>query len=271
VKTYYELLDVSPTAPLDEIKRAFRREIAKYHPDKVQHLGKEFQDIAATKAAELTQAYKILSDPEQRTEYDTLLAEGGTPAPATRTPAAPFAAPQPEPQSAPQRAPTAAATAPRGGQFATERLGVSDLMKRAAVARFQAAVSGEFGKYEQVALTGFDVAALPTASFWTSKIPPRVLGRFVPTVDANAVAEAWGLAARMKKDLQRDLCVFLMGPSLASATELAMAIAEQRKKPMPPGGKLVLIPVNTNDWNAHVPTDAPDVVKSLLSRLKSKL
>jgi DnaJ-class molecular chaperone len=57
VGTYYDLLQVGPAAPADEIKRAFRREIAKYHPDKVQHLGTEFQEIAATKAAELTQAY----------------------------------------------------------------------------------------------------------------------------------------------------------------------------------------------------------------------
>ena len=49
--SYYEMLDVVPTAPADEIKRAFRREIAKYHPDKVQHLGREFQEIAAAKAA----------------------------------------------------------------------------------------------------------------------------------------------------------------------------------------------------------------------------
>jgi len=73
----------------------------------------------------------------------------------------------------------------------------------------------------------------------------------------------------MKKDTQRDLCVFLMGPALASATELAVAIGEQRKRPMPAGGKLVLVPVSSKDWSAHVPTDAPDVCKSLLSRLKS--
>ena len=76
-KTHYQLLEVVPDAPADEIKRAFRREIAKYHPDKVQHLGKEFQEIAAVKAAELTQAYKTLTDAVMRAEYDALLAEGG--------------------------------------------------------------------------------------------------------------------------------------------------------------------------------------------------
>ena len=70
-KTYYELLDVPPTASADEIKRAFRREIAKYHPDKVQHLGEEFQEIAATKAAELTRAYKTLTDSGARAPITT--------------------------------------------------------------------------------------------------------------------------------------------------------------------------------------------------------
>ena len=46
-KTYFELLSLPTTATLDEIRRSFRREIAKYHPDKVQHLGEEFQEIAA--------------------------------------------------------------------------------------------------------------------------------------------------------------------------------------------------------------------------------
>ena len=75
-KTYYDLLELAPSAPVDEIKRAFRREIAKYHPDKVQHLGKEFQEIAAVRAAELTEAYKILSDDTLRAEYDEQLTSG---------------------------------------------------------------------------------------------------------------------------------------------------------------------------------------------------
>src|SRR5215212_6606427 len=80
------MLDVAPEASVDEIKRAFRREIAKYHPDKVQHLGKEFQEIAAIKAAELTQSYKTLTDETLRAEYDAQL-ESGEPTAAYYTPA----------------------------------------------------------------------------------------------------------------------------------------------------------------------------------------
>jgi hypothetical protein len=265
VKTYYELLDVAPDASADEIKRAFRREIAKYHPDKVQHLGAEFQEIAAHKAAALTQAYKVLSDPDGRAEYDAQLAAGG---PVEHAPAAAPPAEAP-PRQAPARPSAAPPPQPRGPEFDTERRGVDELMRRATLGRFESALKHEFGSFEQVSLPGFEVVVLPAQKFWSLRPPPRVLGKFVPLVDGQAVADAWSQAARMKKDGPRDLCVFLMGPALASATELAVAIGEQRKKPMPGGGKVVLIPVCSKDWSAHVPTDAPDVCKSLLSRLKA--
>ena len=79
VATYYDTLGIAPTASADEIKRAFRREIARYHPDKVQHLGQEFQEIAADKAAGLTQAYKTLSDASARVDYDAQLKTGVVP------------------------------------------------------------------------------------------------------------------------------------------------------------------------------------------------
>jgi len=62
VKDYYLLLEIAATSSADEVKRAFRSQIARYHPDKVQHLGQEFQVMAADRAAELTEAYRILSD-----------------------------------------------------------------------------------------------------------------------------------------------------------------------------------------------------------------
>jgi hypothetical protein len=277
-KTHYELLEVAPDAPADEIKRAFRREIAKYHPDKVQHLGTEFQEIAAVKAAELTQAYKTLTDSALRAEYDALVAlEGPGAAPFTRPPApTPPPAPPAEdvrPADAPHERPEPAAPPPpppsSGAQFSQDRATMSEFIRRAAVARFRAALQGEFGGYEEVPVNGFEITCIPKPAFWSMKMPPRVLGRVVPTVNGAALAETWSLASKMKKDGQRDLCVFLMGPAMAPAGELATAISDQRRKPMPAGGKLIMVPVNTKDWSAHVPTDAPPLVKSLLSRLRS--
>lgn len=272
-KTHYQLLEVAPDAPADEIKRAFRREIAKYHPDKVQHLGKEFQEIAAIKAAELTQAYKTLTDASLRAEYDAFVAaEGGTayvpPAPPP-PPAEPAADVEPSrPPHVQPDAPPPTPTSP-GAQFSQERATMSEFIRRAAVARFRAALQGEFGGYDEVPVSGFEITCIPKPAFWSMKMPPRVLARVVPIVDGPALAETWSLASKMKKDGQRDLCVFLMGPAVAPAGELATAISDQRRKPMPAGGKLIMVPVNTKDWSAHVPTDAPPLVKSLLSRLRS--
>jgi curved DNA-binding protein CbpA len=279
VKTYYDLLEVPRSASADEIKRAFRREIAKYHPDKVQHLGEEFQEIAVVKAAELTQAYQTLSDPAARADYDAQLDDhpGGAPhygAPHQGSPAHHPTRSQTDPASArpANLAQEAARDAqPSGGAspFEQERAGAVDLIRKATYARFRQALEREFGRYEEAPLRGFDVVCIPKPPFWSLRLPPRILGRFLPEVDGAAVLETWALAVRMKKDPQRDLCVFVMAPAVAPPGELAAAIAEQRRKRMPAGGKLIMIPVNTRTWNAHVPTDAPPVVKSLLTRLKA--
>jgi hypothetical protein len=268
-KTYYELLDVPPTASAEEIKRAFRREIAKYHPDKVQHLGEEFQEIAATKAAELTRAYKTLTDPASRADYD---AEGesadGAPAPRPSSP---------PPASPPPSAPASSTHAPpkeRSGSssvFSQERAGANDLVQRATVMRFRNALTGEFGEWEELPLAGFEIGCVPKPSFWSLKLAPRVLGRFVAQVDGPAVTETWMMATKIPKDTQREFCVaFLMGPAIAPAGELAAAMIEQGRKPWPAGGKMIMVPVNTRTWSAHIPNDAPPLVKSLLTRLKAK-
>jgi len=56
----YTLLDVSPRASLEEIKTAYKRAVARYHPDKVTHLGREFQELAHKKLLAIQQAYEIL-------------------------------------------------------------------------------------------------------------------------------------------------------------------------------------------------------------------
>lgn len=56
----YTLLEVSPQASPEEIKAAYKRAVARYHPDKVAHLGKEFQDLAHQKLLAIQQAYETV-------------------------------------------------------------------------------------------------------------------------------------------------------------------------------------------------------------------
>lgn len=268
VKSYYELLELPPTASSDDIKKAFRQQIARYHPDKVQHLGQEFQEMAAGRAAELTEAYRILSNETSRGDYDRSLGAGPAPQPAgsaTAPPPPPAATPeQPKTGQSPPgngRVPDDPPSSSSKSAFHEERAGRDDYLRKATLSRFQHAVAA-VGDYDASSLRGFDVAMLPKSKMFGRNKNPRLLGRYVSIVDGPAVADAWGQAGKWSPD---DICVFLMGTSLAPASELAGAIAEQRKKARM---KVTLIPVDARDWAAHIPTDAPEIAKSLIARLK---
>lgn len=60
----YTLLGVSRNATKEEIKAAYRRAVARYHPDKVAHLGKEFQELAHQKLLAIQRAYETLTKGE---------------------------------------------------------------------------------------------------------------------------------------------------------------------------------------------------------------
>ena len=57
----YAVLGVSRRASKDEIRSAYIDLIARYHPDKVAHLGNEFQAIAKEKTLAINRAYEMLS------------------------------------------------------------------------------------------------------------------------------------------------------------------------------------------------------------------
>ncbi len=68
-KDYYSILGVPRNASLDEIKRAYRELVIKYHPD--INKSKEAEE----KMKEINEAYAVLSDPEKRRQYDMLGSE----------------------------------------------------------------------------------------------------------------------------------------------------------------------------------------------------
>lgn len=69
-RTYYEILDVSFDASLDEIRKAYRRRASECHPDKVRNLDIEIRQLAEAKMMQINEAYKVLGDEQQRAEYD---------------------------------------------------------------------------------------------------------------------------------------------------------------------------------------------------------
>jgi len=54
----YRILEVTPDASEEELKKAYRRMALKYHPDRVAHLGDDLQKAANAKFQELNAAYE---------------------------------------------------------------------------------------------------------------------------------------------------------------------------------------------------------------------
>jgi curved DNA-binding protein CbpA len=69
-RTLYDILGVSPSATGEEIKFAYRRQAMKWHPDR----NPDNRAEAEARFKEIGTAYKVLSDPRQRAEYDAYLA-----------------------------------------------------------------------------------------------------------------------------------------------------------------------------------------------------
>jgi molecular chaperone DnaJ len=66
-KDLYKILGVSENAANDDIKKAYRKLAKQYHPD-----AKSGDKNAEERFKDISQAYKILSDPEKRKQYDLM-------------------------------------------------------------------------------------------------------------------------------------------------------------------------------------------------------
>ncbi|MGB6667151.1 MAG: DnaJ domain-containing protein, partial [Candidatus Acidiferrum sp.] len=65
-RDFYEVLGVSRTSSVEEIKSAYRKAALQWHPDR----NPENKEEAEIKFRECTEAYSILSDQQKREVYD---------------------------------------------------------------------------------------------------------------------------------------------------------------------------------------------------------
>lgn len=63
-RDYYTILGVPRTASADEVKKAYRKLAHEHHPDKKTGNEDKFKEV--------NEAYQVLSDPQKRSNYDTL-------------------------------------------------------------------------------------------------------------------------------------------------------------------------------------------------------
>ncbi len=68
---YYEILGVSKNATPEELKKAYKKQALKYHPDR-----NKGDKEAENKFKEINQAYEVLSDPEKKQIYDQFGEDG---------------------------------------------------------------------------------------------------------------------------------------------------------------------------------------------------
>lgn len=64
MKNAYQILGVSPTATIVEIKDVYRKLSQEWHPDRNHSAG------AGAMFAQISEAYRVLSDPAKRRELD---------------------------------------------------------------------------------------------------------------------------------------------------------------------------------------------------------
>lgn len=69
-KNYYDILGVDKNASEADIKKAYRKLAAKYHPDRQANKTDKEKAEAETMFKNVTEAYETLSDPAKRQQYD---------------------------------------------------------------------------------------------------------------------------------------------------------------------------------------------------------
>ena len=218
--------------------------------------------MASGIAADLTEAYRILMDPALRAKYneDLLGAAGADAPPARRHPPAP-----PDPQPPPPPPPSAVRRSSRSGRAAgaaraPRRPRASISCKQGepvdACARRSTRSSATPSRSRARASTSRVVSKPKRGLFKKAEESVRLLVKFVPLVDPEAVADVWPARVEGAGRRTRPCASLLIGPGTGPGEGPGDArSASSAARPRNAGP--VLVPVDVRDWEALFPPDTP--------------
>ena len=74
-RRYLSILGLDTTATKEELKKAYRKSIAEYHPDKVANLGEDIKRLADSKTKAINNAYDYLKKNHEPMAIDEIIAQ----------------------------------------------------------------------------------------------------------------------------------------------------------------------------------------------------
>ena len=252
MKDYYQVLRISRQAGATEVKRAYRRQISRYHPDKVHHLGEEFQVLAAEKSAQLTEVYHRLLEAngsDERIE-DVVM---------------PDASPREEP-----RVGDAAMPPPvnRMSSWQAVAAGCPTLILTAAIDRVSQAVRLTLPRVDEFAVPGFS-GAWRTRADWRGLLKRRPIEGVLLRAAADDVPADRHRTTRIRHlvpGVDGAIVVFdlTVGP-LPVDTQPSSSVRQASSR----GERDVYcVTLDAMTWKARTPSEAPPIAHLILARVR---
>jgi curved DNA-binding protein CbpA len=263
LKNYYEILGLDPSCSGEEIRHAFRQQVAKSHPDKVSHLSKQIQELATSRTTELTEAYRVLADETKRPAYDRRLKEAAR----SRALVEQFGNPT---QRAPETHDSGSNSNPEVTHVQDSAPQVNGFLLKTAIDRLKIAVRQSMPGAKEVQIEGFD-AAFVIRRKWdflkAEKGGTTVFARVVTRFDSSALQDGWYMALKAARATEGETYLFLLGTALGSAAELSSAIRELQRRTRKEGTKILVVPLNVNTFDALIPNGAPAPLRAIIKAL----
>jgi hypothetical protein len=249
------LLGITLPASTEEIKKAYRRQIARYHPDKVHHLGEEFQLLAAEKSAQLTDI------------YHQLLESGGCDPSVNATP---IVSDEPSPVASAPANGAATNRAARMSSWQAVEQGCPSLILGAATDRMIQCVRSTLPGADELTVAGFSLACR-TRVDWRGRLLRRRSPTYGVLLRTPADAPANGRrAARLREVLPGvDGAIVLfdlvVDPRVNDRRDVSDPPTPTRAEPY-----VFTVSVDAMTWKARVPDEAPEMAHQILARVRAR-